>query len=361
MKKILLILFLIQFFTLKSQVCTTAVIYDYIETYTWASGWNVGSNGGYYTNAFVSSNASAALIGSGNGSSPIESGYYILPNVTGLISTNTYYLEFRLGSYKFGGPTATTAGNDVGDYVDVQFSSNNSTYVSELRITGNNNATWDYSSTAVASKTANGLLTTIGPAGGGDRTLLGDGYSTVRLTLPAGTTQAAFRLYCRANSAGEEWWLDNIILWELGPCIPLPIELVSFEGFNESDYNKITWKTATESNNHYFTLERSLDGFTWESIHIEEGAGTVSTPNLYIYNDYSFEKNVINYYRLSQTDFNGNREYFNIIGIESKNKIKCEDYTYYNLSGIEVKYEEVPPGLYLRKCGDKIEKVVKIN
>lgn len=319
MKKILLILLSIfHFFTFKSQVCTTAVAYDYIETYNWVGGWSVGSKGGFYTNTSVSSTTSAALIGNGNGSSPIEDGYYILPNIAGLISTNTYYLEFRLGSYKFGAPSAATAGTDVGDYVDVQYSSNGGTsYVSELRVTGNAGALWSYSSTAVASKTASGVLTTFTPAGGGDRTLLGDGYSTLRLTLTSGSTQAAFRIYCRVNSDGEEWWMDNFILYGIGPCVPLPIELVSFNGINYKIYNHLSWVTATELNNEYFNLERSKDGINWIDVGRINGSGTVSTPSYYEYSDHNYYKESINYYRLKQVDFDGNFKYSQIISVIS--------------------------------------------
>ena len=337
MKKLLLLILTFLSISIKSQICTTMVAYDYIETYNWSSGWAVGFNGNYYTNAFVSSNASAAVIGGGNGTSPIEDGYYILPNITGLNSTNTHYLEFRLGSYRFGNPTATTSGTDVGDYVDVQLSTNGgTTYVSELRVTGNNNALWTYASTAVASKTSNGVLTTFTPAGGGDRTTLGDGYSIIRLTLAAGTTQAAFRIYCRVNSAGEEWWLDNIILNTIGPCVPLPIELVSFNGENKKDYNHLTWVTATELNNSHFIIERSIDAIYWNEIKIVEGNGNSSTPLYYEFSDYFFDKDVINYYRLKQVDYNEDFTYSNIIYITSPLKKEKKLIKTINIEGKEV-------------------------
>lgn len=342
-----------------SQVCTTMVAYDYMEIYDWSGGWAVGFNGNYYTNAFVSSNVSAAVIGNGNGSSPIEDGYYILPNITGLVSTNTHYLEFRLGSYRFGNPTATTSGTDVGDYVDVQLSTNGgASYVSELRITGNNNALWTYSSTAVASKTASGLLTTFTPAGGGDRTLLGDGYSIIRLTLPSGTTQSAFRLYCRVNSAGEEWWLDNISLYTIGPCVPLPIELVSFNGVNNNEYNYLSWVTATELNNSHFVLERSLNSMDWNELSIIQGNGNSSTPIYYDFKDYEYNKTEYNYYRLKQVDFNGDHKYSNIISILSPYIKEKKLVKTINLDGKEVDKNYV--GLVIEIYDDgTIKKIIR--
>lgn len=89
---------------------------------------------------------------------------------------------------------------------------------------------------------------------------------------------------------------------------PLPIELISFnaEQFNTSVH--LTWSTATETNNDYFTIERSQDGVTVESIDTTDGAGT-STHEL----DYSVDDNHpfdgVSYYRLKQVDFNGQHSY----------------------------------------------------
>jgi len=143
------------------------------------------------------------------------------------------------------------------------------------------------------------------------------------------------------------------------PCQLLPIELLTFTGINKKDHNNITWVTATETNNNYFTLERSLDAFDWDIVTTKKGNGTTSLPSFYEYNDYNFIKGKINYYRLSQTDFDGGKEYFNIIAIQSKEDYKCELYQYYDLLGREINIENVPSGMYLRKCGEKIEKVIK--
>lgn len=147
------------------------------------------------------------------------------------------------------------------------------------------------------------------------------------------------------------------------PCTALPIELVEFSGTNNDSYNNIFWVTATETNNNYFTLERSIDGFNWSLVTTVSGSGTTSTPHLYEYQDYGYIKNVVNYYRLTQTDFNGQKESFDIIAVNgsSKKNNNCETYEYYNLLGHTINIEDVPPGLYLRKCGDIIEKIIKIG
>jgi len=313
------------------------VAYDNIEDYDWIGLWWLGANSNYYTNASVSPTASAVLYGVGAGTSAIESDWYVLPNITGLVSTNTHIFQFRLGSYKFTNSAAATAGVDNPDYVEVQLSTDGEiTYVTEMRIRGNNNAFWDYNTNATASKTANGLITTYAPAAGGNRTSTGDGYSIIRLQLPAGTTQCAVDIFCRANSAGEEWWIDNVELLTIGPCVPLPIELIEFMGHNQKEYNHITWSTASELNNSHFILERSLNTTEWFEITTIMGNGNSSVQNNYEYLDYSYIKGMVNYYRLKQIDFDGHFEYSNIIPVISLEKKERKIVRLIGIDGREV-------------------------
>lgn len=100
---------------------------------------------------------------------------------------------------------------------------------------------------------------------------------------------------------------------------PLPIELISFEGAAESNKIKLTWATATETNNDYFTIEKSADGIHFNSIGTVDGAGnslSLKNYSLYDYKPYS----TINYYRLKQTDYNESFTYSKIISITSENE-----------------------------------------
>jgi hypothetical protein len=313
-----------------------------METYTWFGNWNTIFNTGFYSNASVSSTLSGVLYGSGNGSSAIESANYVLPNVVGLNLVYAHKLSFRLASYRFSNSTAATSGIDGPDYIDVRYSTNNgTTYTTEMRIAGNANAYWNYN-TATASKTANGIITIYAPTAGGNRTSTGDGYSVISLTIPAGATQLAFTLNARVNSAGEEWWIDNVELIQLGPCVILPIELISFEGVNNNECNVLTWVTATEINNKDFTLYRSSNSLHWTKINTTQGAGTINTPSMYSYKDYSFDK-AINYYKLVQTNFDGSFEEFNTIYIDNSNSEIPLPVKIINLLGQEVSADA--PGL----------------
>lgn len=89
----------------------------------------------------------------------------------------------------------------------------------------------------------------------------------------------------------------------------LPVSLISFEienkGKNQID---LKWVTASEENNAYFTVEHSLDGIAWDSVSSVKGAGNTKELTSYSITDYR-ATNGLNYYRLKQTDFNGDFQY----------------------------------------------------
>ncbi len=98
---------------------------------------------------------------------------------------------------------------------------------------------------------------------------------------------------------------------------PLPIELSNFKGEIEDDYNFISWNTESEHNNDYFTLERSRNGIDFEMITIIAGAGNSSSSLSYKYRD-DQPFSGVTYYRLKQTDFDGEESISQIISLNRK-------------------------------------------
>jgi hypothetical protein len=95
---------------------------------------------------------------------------------------------------------------------------------------------------------------------------------------------------------------------------PLPIELLSFDAIMNNKQVDITWATATESNNDYYTIEKSKDGITFETSSIVDAAGnSLSTINYKDIDPAPFEG--ISYYRLKQTDFDGTFTYSKIVSV----------------------------------------------
>jgi hypothetical protein len=93
---------------------------------------------------------------------------------------------------------------------------------------------------------------------------------------------------------------------------PLPIELTRFEVNCQGSEKLLSWTTATEINNHYFTLERSFDALHWEVAGTVQGAGTSLTIINYTFTDTRQDYRTV-YYRLKQTDYDGTFEYSRII------------------------------------------------
>ena len=96
---------------------------------------------------------------------------------------------------------------------------------------------------------------------------------------------------------------------------PLPIELLSFEAQTNNNHVDLKWSTASETNNDFFTIEKSKDGQNFVVVGKEDGAGNSTTIINYSGVDYS-PYTGISYYRLKQTDFNGQFTYSNIIPVE---------------------------------------------
>ena len=97
-------------------------------------------------------------------------------------------------------------------------------------------------------------------------------------------------------------------------CILLPIELLSFTAENYYEEILLYWSTASEKNNNFFTVERSDNGKDFYTIGEINGAGNSNSVLNYSYKDKS-PISGINYYRIMQTDFDGQNSYSAIVAI----------------------------------------------
>lgn len=83
----------------------------------------------------------------------------------------------------------------------------------------------------------------------------------------------------------------------------LPVSLLHFTAKASNTHVALDWATASELNNDYFTIEKSLDGITFNELQNIKGAGTTNSITRYIATDVMDATDV--YYRLKQTDFDG--------------------------------------------------------
>lgn len=91
--------------------------------------------------------------------------------------------------------------------------------------------------------------------------------------------------------------------------VVLPIELSWFDGKRMGNENVLQWQTLSEKDNDYFDIEWSTDPEfgSWTSIGTvkSEGNSTEAQNYTLIHDSPSCSK--INYYRITQTDFNGEK------------------------------------------------------
>jgi hypothetical protein len=96
---------------------------------------------------------------------------------------------------------------------------------------------------------------------------------------------------------------------------PLPIELLGVTAKTQENDIRIDWSTATETNNDFFTIERSFDGRDFQAIGTVSGKGTTTEISNYTFLDKN-PKRGLNYYRLKQTDFDGQYSYSRVVSAE---------------------------------------------
>ncbi|MCU0442942.1 MAG: hypothetical protein MUE96_11135 [Bacteroidia bacterium] len=99
----------------------------------------------------------------------------------------------------------------------------------------------------------------------------------------------------------------------------LPVTLIQFRA-RSIDGQKVglTWSTAQEINNKGFTVERSIDGKTFNPIGFVDGKGNANRLSNYSFDDLVPEAN--NFYRLAQIDFSGDTYYSQVIQVKLNNK-----------------------------------------
>jgi hypothetical protein len=133
-------------------------------------------------------------------------------------------------------------------------------------------------------------------------------------------------------------------------CItPLPIKLGYFDLRKKGEFIEIAWSTVTEINNSNFNIEKTLDFEKIETIGTIAGAGNSNAEIEYLFED-KRPLEGISYYRLKQTDYNGDNETFEWKSINFSGTKNIEIETYPNpvlagnlltINGIESKPVEI--------------------
>jgi hypothetical protein len=122
-------------------------------------------------------------------------------------------------------------------------------------------------------------------------------------------------VYVRFNdtrsSGTNDRYIDDVTVQDLS----LPVNFINFN----IESNKLSFSTSSETNNDYFTIERSGDGRSFDAIGEIKGAGNSSEEKHYEFTDENPLPG-INYYRIKQTDFDGQYSYSEIRSVRHTGK-----------------------------------------
>lgn len=144
----------------------------------------------------------------------------------------------------------------------------------------------------------------------GNATSIGTG-STINV-CPSQTTQTYVAQATYSKCDGSTIQVSDDIIIQCAMFL-LPVEWKSFEVKNgqEDAFIDCFWTTSSENNNDYFSVERSADGENWTEIGRADGAGYSDSEKHYQFRDYRPLYGT-SYYRIKQTDHNGNFDYSEI-------------------------------------------------
>lgn len=179
-------------------------------SFTTQSGTTTTSDLPSNVNKFAGGTQSIGTINSGT------NGQYITFNPVNTTSYTNVSLTFRLAAFSIG---STGNGMESSDFVDVEVSTDGTTWSKELRVTGStsNNAVWSFANSGnsnplvTASKAYDGnnnTETSFSSTGTGVST--SGGIGTVILTDLPNTATLHVRILCRNNAASELWAIDNV-------------------------------------------------------------------------------------------------------------------------------------------------------
>ena len=139
-----------------------------------------------------------------------------------------------------------------------------------------------------------------------------DGAAVVTVTTSASTPTGKYQLLLTGNAGmtSEEQLSMALIVNAV-----LPVELTDFSAVAQQETIQLRWQTAAEYQNKGFFIERATLPQTgdFERIAWVAAKGNGSSTTNYFYEDRAVEKGITYYYRLRQTDIDGQEELSEIV------------------------------------------------
>lgn len=321
-------------FVCKIICCQTNATYTGVGDYVWVAPpgvttvmvdvWGTGGNGGYGTGFF------------GYGASGGGGGGYSRKNTLSVIPGNSYAVHIgAAGGTTYFVDALTVLANcgtngtigPVPDPMPGGIGGSTIGAVGDIKTAGGNGGIWSNLYGAGGSgggsaglggnggagnpATSFGAPGTGGSAGGalpaGVTGAVGVGFGSdgTAGSVPGGGGSGAANFGLAGGAGGS----GQVIITYL-TVLPVTWNDLSAECNNGTAF--IQWSTASETNNDFFTIERTLDGIIWQTLSTVNGSGSSSIQLDYSYTDENTPSGFC-YYRIKQTDYNGQYDYSEII------------------------------------------------
>jgi len=214
-------------------------------------------------------------------------------NDTGIDITSCNSLEISFDISETGTMEACNTGCNSGDFVAFEYSIDGGSWISPSN---------SYACASACPSSSGRVIA--------DDDVTSISYTTGCISLGGGSS-LRLRIQAQCWADAERWRIDNVVV-SCDGCSTLPVELTSFEVTKKGNSEvHLEWETASELNNDFFTIERSIDAENWQEIGQIDGAGNSQQTLNYDTLDRTPLKGT-SYYRLKQTDFDGSFTYSDI-------------------------------------------------
>ncbi len=117
------------------------------------------------------------------------------------------------------------------------------------------------------------------------------------------------------STGSTSGFLNNVALYLVGNDMTLPVDLVSFDVEKRKEQVELKWKVISEINNDGWNVQRSTNGFTWNTIGHVSGRGDSHSEEEYNYIDKESHQGMV-FYRLEQIDLDGQKAYSEVRSID---------------------------------------------
>lgn len=114
----------------------------------------------------------------------------------------------------------------------------------------------------------------------------------------------------------------------IATSVPIPLELLTFEGVEKDKTAQLTWRTASEINFSHFEVERSTDAQNWTLVSTVKGQKDAqkdilsfsrNTEGAYFLNDdKAFTQSSLVLYRLKMVDNDGAFKYSKVVSVQQR-------------------------------------------